>query len=441
MAGKRWYPRLGEFNLARHSMIPRHPWTPPSDDGHADLTSHDTFTDGVPYVTLQRLRDEDPVSWSEETEGSGFWSLVRYDDVIRANHDWDTFTSTQGIRLEEMDAEETEARRTMMELDPPQHTRLRRLVNRGFTRNTVAGFEDAIRALARSVILEALEHEEFDFVTHIARQLPMRMLGRLLGVPDADAEQLVVWGDQLLANTDPEYTDHVVDLTDTEQFRLIPFRSPAGLEVFRYAQQAAAQRRQQPTDDVISRLLAPTSDGTPLSDLEFNNFFALLVAAGNDTTRYTITGGLKALLDHPAQLERLRRDPSLIPRATEEILRWTTVTMHFRRTATCDVAVGNRLIRRGDKVVLWWMGADYDERAFPDPYRFDIERTPNDHVAFGRNGPHLCLGAWLARMEVRLTLEELLPRVVSIEQAGQHERLRSNFISGIKHLPVRVRLA
>ena len=161
---------------------------------------------------------------------------------------------------------------------------MRRLVNRGFTRKTVDRYEAAIRDLARSVVVEALEHDEFDFVTEIARQLPMRMLGRLLGVPDADAEQLVVWGDQLLSNTDPEYTDHVVDLTDTEEFRLIPFRSPAGLEVFRYAQEAAALRRTRPTDDVISRLLAPTSDGTPLTDLEFNNFFALLVAAGNDTT-------------------------------------------------------------------------------------------------------------------------------------------------------------
>ena len=422
-------------------MIARHPWTPESDDGHADLTSHDTFTAGVPHATFDRLRAEDPVSWWDEPDGSGFWSLTRYHDVVRANQSWDTFTSGRGIRLEEMDDEETEARRTMMELDPPAHTRLRRLVNRGFTRLAVDRYTEAIRDLARSVIVEALRHDEFDFVTEIARQLPMRMLGRLLGVPDADAAQLVAWGDRMLSNTDPEYTDHVVDLTDTEEFRLIPFRSPAGLEVFRYAQEAAALRRERPTDDVITRLLAPASDGMPLSDLEFNNFFTLLVAAGNDTTRYTITGGLMALLDHPDQLEALRRDPSLMPGAVEEILRWTTVTMHFRRTATRDVEVDGRLIREGDKVVLWWMGADYDERAFPDPYRFDIGRTPNDHVAFGRNGPHLCLGAWLARAEVRLTLEELLPRVGSIELAGPPGWLRSNFISGIKRLPVRVRLA
>jgi len=266
----------------------------------------------------------------------------------------------------------------------------------------------------------------------------MRMLGRLLGVPDEHAEQLVDWGDQLLSNSDPEYTDHVVDQVDTEEFRLIPFRSPAGLEVFRYAQEAAAERRRCPHEDVISRLLAPTTDGEPLSDLEFNNFFALLVAAGNDTTRYSLTEGLRALVDHPEQIQALRDDPVLVETAVEEILRWTTVTTHFRRTATSDQELHNRTICTGDKVVLWWAAANYDERKFDNPYRFDIRRDPNDHVAFGRNGPHLCLGAWLARMEIRVTLQELLARTNDIQVVDTSDRLRSNLISGTKHLTVRV---
>jgi len=266
----------------------------------------------------------------------------------------------------------------------------------------------------------------------------MRMLGRLLGVPDEHAEQLVDWGDQLLSNSDPEYTDHVVDQVDTEEFRLIPFRSPAGLEVFRYAQEAAAKRRKCPHEDVISRLLAPTTDGEPLSDLEFNNFFALLVAAGNDTTRYSLTEGLRALVDHPEQIKALRDDPVLVETAVEEILRWTTVTTHFRRTATSNQELHNRTICTGDKVVLWWAAANYDERKFDNPYRFDIRRDPNDHVAFGRNGPHLCLGAWLARMEIRVTLQELLARTNDIQVVTTSDRLRSNLISGTKHLTVRV---
>ncbi|MDG2427541.1 MAG: cytochrome P450 [Acidimicrobiales bacterium] len=421
-------------------MTPKehHPWVPKSDNGYSNLASHDTWVAGTPYATLQRLRDEDPVAWVDEVDGSGFWAITRYADVVEINRRWEDFTSYQGIRLEEMDDEETQARRTMMELDPPDHTRLRRLVNRGFTRQTVESYEEPIRKLTADILTPALALGEFDFVSEVARVLPMRMLGRLLGVPDGHAEQLVDWGDQLLSNTDPEYTDHVVDQVDTDEFRLIPFRSPAGLEVFRYAQEAAVQRRGCPSDDVISRLLAPTSDGEPLSDLQFNNFFALLVAAGNDTTRYSLTEGLRALVDHPKQMQVLREEPTIINTAVEEILRWTTVTTHFRRTATSDQELHGRTIRAGDKVVLWWASANYDERKFDDPYNFDLRREPNDHVAFGRNGPHLCLGAWLARMEIRITLQELLAQTNNIEVLRVSDRLRSNLISGTKHLTVRV---
>ena len=383
------------------------------------------------------MRDEQPVCWTTEIDGSGFWSITRYQDVVEANHRWDEFSSKNGIRLEEMDHDEIEARRTMMELDPPQHTRLRRLVNRGFTRKTVETFEEPIRDLAIEIIEKALKKTEFDFVDDVARILPMRMLGRLLGVPDKDGELLVAWGDQLLSNADPEYTDHVVDKVDTEEFRLIPFRSPAGLEVFKYAQNAASERRNSQHQDLITRMLEPTSDGQPLTDLEFNNFFTLLVAAGNDTTRYSLTEGLRALIEHPDEMKKLRDNPKLIGSAVEEILRWTTVTTHFRRTATSDMHLSGQEIKEGEKVVLWWVSANYDERKFDDPYKFDICRNPNDHVTFGRNGPHLCLGAWLARMELRVTIQELLKRTSQIEITKTSEKLRSHLISGTKHLFVK----
>ena len=383
------------------------------------------------------MRDEEPVCWTPEKDDSGFWSITRYQDVVEANHRWDEFSSKNGIRLEEMDHDEIEARRTMMELDPPQHTRLRRLVNRGFTRQTVETFEEPIRNLAIEIIERALNKNEFDFVDDVARILPMRMLGRLLGVPDEDGELLVDLGDQLLSNSDPEYTDHVVDKVDTEEFRLIPFRSPAGLEVFKYAQNAASERRNSQHQDLITRLLEPTNDGQPLTDLEFNNFFTLLVAAGNDTTRYSLTEGLRALVEHPDEMQKLRDDPKLIESAVEEILRWTTVTTHFRRTAASDLELSGQEIREGQKVVLWWISANYDERKFEDPYKFDICRHPNDHVTFGRNGPHLCLGAWLARMEIRVTIQELLKRTSKIEITKTSEKLRSHLISGTKHLFVK----
>jgi cytochrome P450 len=404
----------------------------------ADITSHDTYVSGVPHSTFERLRREDPVHWTDESDGSGFWSILRYDDVLSVSRDVETFTSSRGIRLEEMSDEELAARQTLMEMDPPEHTRYRRLVNRGFTRRTVESFEDAIRQLAVEVVETALPKGEFDFVKEVAEQLPMRMLGRLLGTSDEDGHKLVAWGDALLGNTDPDFTDYPVDLTDTEQFRMVPFRSPASIQIFQYAQEQAADRRSCPRDDVITQLLAPTTDGNPLTDLEFNNFFTLLVAAGNDTTRYTMTQGLWTLLQQPELWKAWQAQPELTSTAVEEILRTSSVTMHFRRTATRDVEMRGRNIRAGDKVVMWYTSANHDADGFQHPFRFDLTRDPNDHVAFGRNGPHLCLGAWLARMEIRLVFEELMKRVATIEPAGEIDRLRSNFISGIKRLPVRV---
>ena len=407
-------------------------------DRWADITDPDVYRGGVPHATFQRLRDEDPVSWWEERDGSGFWAITRYQDIIELNRDFATYTSAKGIRLEEMDEEETEARRTLMEMDPPEHTRLRRLVQGGFTRRTVATYEQAIRTLAELVLDAAVAKERFDFTTDVARQLPMRMLGRLLGAPEEDLDWLVERGDAMIGNTDPEFTEHVVDQTDTSAYRLMPFRSPAGVELFEYGQRLADARRGGAGDDVVTKMLAPTMDGEPLSDLEFNNFFTLMVAAGNDTTRYSTVGGLLALLDHPEQLALLRERPELMGSAVEEMLRWTSVTMHFRRTATRDAEVHGKQVREGDKVVLWWIAGDFDDRQFADPYRFDITRDPNDHLAFGRGGPHRCIGEWLARLEIRVTLEELLKRTRDIEVVGPAQRLRSNFISGIKHLPVQV---
>ncbi len=404
----------------------------------ADITSHDAYTNGVPHATFTRLRNEDPVHWTEESDGSGFWSILRYDDAIAVSRDVETFTSTGGIRLEEMADDELEARKTMMELDPPDHTRYRRLVSKGFTRRSVESYEDAIRQLAVEVIEAALVDDEFDFVKAIAEQLPMRMLGRMLGTSDEDGHKLVAWGDALLGNTDPDFTDFPVDLTDTEQFRMVPFRSPASIQIFQYAQTQAEQRRGCPTDDVISQLLAPAKDGVPLTDHEFNNFFTLIVAAGNDTTRYTLTHALWSLMNHPQLWDAWKANPDLTDTAVEEVLRTSSVTMHFRRTATRNIEMRGKKIKEGDKVVLWFNSANHDADRFENPFRYDLARAENDHMTFGRNGPHLCLGAWLARMEVRLVFEELFKRVDRFEPAGPVDRLRSNFIAGIKHLPVKV---
>lgn len=406
-------------------------------DPFADVTSHDTYLEGFPHAAFQRMRTEEPVVWTTEMDGSGFWSVTKHADVVEVSRDYNRFTASRGIRIEEMDPDELEARRSMMELDPPEHTRLRRLVQPGFTPKVVATYEDAFRKLVNVVLDRVLPMGEFDFVTEIARELPIRMLCRLLGIPEEDAGQMVAWGDQMISNADPEYTPVIIDKVDTEEYRLLPFRSPAALEVFRYAEDIALKRREDPRDDIITTLLTVEPEGEPLTDLEFKNFFTLLMVAGNETTRHTISHGLTYLVDNPEQLEAWRSDVrGMSADATEEILRASGVTMHFRRTVVEDTEIGGVLVQAGHRVVIWYTSANYDDEIFDDPYTFDVTRKPNPHVSFGA-GRHKCLGASLAQLEVRVFFEEFLDRVDRFE-VGEPDPLRSNFIRGIKHLPVKV---
>jgi cytochrome P450 len=408
------------------------------DERYANIVDPDVYVHGVPHRAFKRLRDEPPVSWWEEEGGSGFWAVTRYDDIVAVSQNSKIFSTSRGIRLEEMTEEELHARRTMMEMDPPEHTNYRRIVQPPFTHREVSAAEAGIRLLARSVVEEVYGLESFDFVEALARKLPMRMLGKMLGIPDQDGPWLVKQGDALIGNTDPEFTSHPVGMVSTDEYRLMPFRSPVSQDLFAYADEQARLRRENPTDDVISMLLRPKRDGEPLSEHEFKNFFTLLVDAGNDTTRYTMAAGMLALLEHPEQLAELRDNPALLSRATEEILRWGTVTMHFRRTAIEDAELAGKRIKQGNKILLFFISGDYDERQFPDPFRFDIKRTPNEHLAFGLKSPHKCIGEHLARVEIRVLLEELLPRLAEVRLNGAVERLRSNFVSGIKHLPLKV---
>jgi cytochrome P450 len=406
----------------------------------ADITSHDTYVDGVPRETFRYLRDNDPVHWTEESDGGrGFWSLTKYDDVLLASRSTDIYSSRFGIRLEDMDEEETEARRTMMEMDSPDHTKLRRLVSRPFAPRSVAEYEDAVRTLVVE-ILDSLDlSHEFNFVQLVARELPMRMLGRVLGLPDDDLEWLVGRGDALIGNTDPDFTDFVVDQVDTSDYRLLPFRSPVAIELFEYAAHALEERRITPTHDVLSALLEPNAEGESLDDLALKNFFTLMVAAGNDTTRYTMTGGLLALIERPEIFDAIPamnlEERKLL---VEEMLRWTTVTMHFRRTLTQDIELRGKSLKAGDKVVLWYASANYDDDHFDSPEEFRPDRSPNDHMAFGLHSPHLCLGAHLARLEIRVLFEEIAARWRHVELVSEPEHLRSNFITGMKQLMIRV---
>ena len=406
------------------------------------IVSHDTYTEGVPWDLFAEMREQGAPCFVEEPDGAGFWALTRHAHVLRAGSTPSDFSCARGIRLEEQDEEELAARRTMMEYDGAEHARLRRPVRAGFSRKSIAGYEESVRELAAEVLDRALDLGELDFVERVARELPIRMLCRILGVPKTDAWDLVDWGDPLISNADDEFSRAVVDREDTEPFRLLPFRSPAALEVFKYASRLRRERLGQERGDIVSAMLREDTGECPRKKLEFQNNFLLLIVAGNETTRNTISLGLLTLLEHPAAFEALAgatEDRDLFASATEEILRWTSVTMHFRRTLTRDLDFGGAPMRKGDKAALWYIAANRDPEAFsdPDPDRFDIRRHPNPHLAFGA-GPHFCPGAALARLEVRVTLEELFRRVRAIELTGPPCRLRSNFIHGLKHLPVRL---
>jgi cytochrome P450 len=388
---------------------------------------------------FRELRATNPVAWTEEEDGRGFWSITKYDDILSVSRHTELFSSRFGIRMEDMDAEETEARRTMMEMDSPEHTKLRRIVAKPFAPRAVAQYEEAVRDLARDVIAGLNGEREFEFVALIARELPMRMLGRLLGLPDEDLDWLVSRGDALIGNSDPDFTDYVVDQTDTSDYRLLPFRSPVAIELFEYAQIALDQRKLNPTPDVLTALLEPDNEGATLDDLTLKNFFALMVAAGNDTTRYTMATGARVFAEQPDLFSSIPlMDPAAMKSLVDEVLRWSSTTMHFRRTAIKDTEVRGQHIKRGDKVVLWYISGNFDEEHFVDPYTFDATRRPNDHLAFGLHSAHLCLGAHLARLELRVMFEEMAKVWSGIELTGTPERFRSNFISGMKKLPIRV---
>ncbi|MEV0663469.1 cytochrome P450 [Actinomadura luteofluorescens] len=416
----------------------------PHDTLAVDLADLDNFMDdGTPWRMFEALRRTEPVHWNPETDGGrGFWSLTRHADIVAADRDSATFTSERFVNLEEVDDRQAAVRRSMLETDGPRHLALRRLLQREFTPRAVAGYATFLRGLTAATLDAALAKGAFDFVAEIAADFPINVLARMLDVPDGDTRRLIDWGNRIIANTDPDHADVLLHSPESERYRDLPFRSPAALEVFEYGRDLAARRRGGEGTDLVSRLVNQVpADGEPLTGRDFDNYFLLLVVAGNETTRHAITHSMRALIDHPDQAERLRADPALMPAAVEEFLRWASPVYHFRRTATRDTGLGGKAIRAGDKVVLWFASANRDEAVFADPHRFDITRTPNDHITFGKGSPHFCLGAALARLEMRIMFEELLPRLADIRPAGEIRRIRSNFVNGIKQMPVTVTLA
>jgi cytochrome P450 len=413
----------------------------PNDDGHADLTRHDTFTHGPPHNTFARLRRDDPLHWTEWDAGQPFWSVTRHADILALNGQPDLLSSARGIRMEDQSYDEYLARRTFQETDAPDHMMTRIKVAKAFSRPVVAAFADQIRLICVDILDAVLPRGTFDATKEIARQLPMRMLGRIIGTPDDDLPWLVEKGDALIANTDPDFTTHVLDRMTTDEFRMMPFNSPAGADLYVYARDLMARKAAAgDTSGVLHMILQPGPDGSVISDTEFRNFFCLVVAAGNDTTRYSIAAGIQALAHQPELLGQLQSG-AVWETMADEVIRWATPALYFRRTATRDFDMHGKTVRAGDKVLYWFASGNRDDSAFTEPFSVNFVRNPNRHLSFGQGGPHVCLGMWLARLEVRVLFEELAKRIKRIEPAGDHKFLRSNFVGGIKELPVTVTMA
>lgn len=384
------------------------------------------------------LRREQPVSWqrapepvlieADESTG-GYWALVRHDDVRAVSRNAKLFCSGQGVMFEDAPEEMLEASQSFLAMDAPRHTKVRGLVNAAFTPRRVKQIEDRIQANARRIVDELAERGDCDFVEHVAARLPMMTIWELMGLPEERREEITHAADLLVSWNDPEMVG------DAEPAALI---LEGVLTVTGAALELADERRSNPADDLMTALVESEIDDERLTEAEIGAFFVLLAVAGNDTTRHTTSHGLRALTEHPDQRAALLEDlEERIETAVEEMVRWATPVMTFRRTATEATELRGQAIAEGDKVVLFYTSANRDEEAFEEPGRFDVLRSPNHHVGFGGGGPHYCLGASLARTQLRSIFTELLTRVPAIE-AGEPEPLVGTFINGIKRMPCRL---
>jgi cholest-4-en-3-one 26-monooxygenase len=386
----------------------------------------ETWSHGVPHDAFDALRTDDPVHWHPEPDGPGFWAVTRHADVVAVSRDTETYSSELGCTFIDTQTDEALAqmRLTILNMDPPKHNRYRRLVSKGFTPRVVAQLEEQIKTRARRIVDDVCERGECEFVGDVAAKLPLEIICEMMGLPEADWQRMFELSNTMVAFDDPEYQANP------------DMGAAAATEVYLYCNDIAADRRAHPRDDLMTALVQAELDGDRLDELELNLFFVTLVVAGNETTRNLITHGTLALIDNPDQAQRLRDDPSLYPSAVEEMLRWGTSIHNFRRTATRDTVLAGQPIKAGDKVVMYYMAANRDPAVFADPYTFDIARTPNDHVAFGGGGVHFCLGASLARSEIAAITRQVVERMPDLALGGPVRRLRSDFVNGVKEMPV-----
>ena len=389
------------------------------------------YLDGIPHERLARIRAMPGLAWHPYGD-NGFWAVTRHADVRAMSRNPAVFSSAIGhTNLWDLEADALDARRSLIDTDAPDHTRLRRLIAGAFTPKNIRRWEQAVREITVELLDDFVARGGGDWVDMVAAPLPIRVILAMLGVPVADADYLVELSNYLVEGTGDTQSIPPDAFGNTTELRLLPFNSPASHALFEYGDEMRSRRRAEPCDDLVTHLVKAEAEVGRISRREYRNLFHLLVFAGNETTRTAISHGAMALAAHPDQWRRVVEDPSLIDSVTEEVLRWATPVLHMRRTATRDCELAGTAIAAGDKVVMWYGSANRDEAAFDDPFRFDVARADNEHYAFGGGGPHLCLGAFLARLEISVLLQEMAARNLALEQTGEPVRVASNFVHGV----------
>lgn len=399
--------------------------------GLGDLNDLDLFMQGQPHATFRKLREEAPVFWNPEADGPGFWVITRYDDIVKISKQPKLFSNALGghyISYDSMGIKDAEAQNAflhmLLAMDPPQHNFHRRLIAPAFNPAVVRNFEDGVRKKVRELLYAVAARGGCDFVSEIATPLPLWTLSELLGVPQEDRDDVIRWSNEALALLDPDYFDN----PEAGQHVF--------LKLFDYGKRMMAARREHPANDLLSVMANTKIDGEGLPQATLDGFFLLMILAGNETTRNTIAGGMRALTEFPEQQRKLIANPALIPNAVEEMLRYVSAIIYMRRTAAEDTVIRDQPIAKGDKVVMWYGAANFDEAVFEAPYRFDVERAnAREHLAFGI-GQHFCIGSQLARMQIRIAFEEILDQLPDMRASGTYAYLRSNHLSGLKSMPV-----
>jgi cholest-4-en-3-one 26-monooxygenase len=406
-----------------------------------DLSSPDVFDRGIPQAAFAELRAKPGLAWNAigGDPDDGFWSVGRFDEVAAVSRDPETYSSAVGhIQIYNIDADALEARASMIDMDPPEHTRLRRLVNPHFLPRNIKAYVPFIKARVTSLLDRMQAAGGGDWVTGMAKPIPISVICDMLGVPEDDHDTMIELTDYLVAGTSSKPLDPNA-YGNTTPLRLLPFNSPAAHGLSEYARKLGDERRAAPKDDLVTKLVTVEIDGEKLTDSEFTNFFRLLLFAGNETTRSAMAHLAMQLAAFPRQFERARHEPALLETAAEEVVRYASPILYFRRTATRDTELAGTPIRKGERVVMWYASANFDDRRFPNPLAFDVGRSRiPGHAGYGGGGIHICLGAQLARLELAILIEEILRRNIRIEIVGEPEYVHSNFVNGLEHLEVKL---